>query len=298
MFKLVALGTSGGPYDTNLTSFLVGFEEEPKYLIFDAGSVLSGLKQAFTKGSLSLQKPFDLKDEIAFLQQEVLAYVITHAHLDHLASLVLNSPVDTPKKIYSTQETLTSIKTHLFNGKIWTDFSQSSSSRPQLYQYSEVGFGKKTLIEGSNFSIEPFALNHFHLECVSYLLEIQDHYLMFFGDTGPDHEKKRLEPIKAQLIPLLKQKKLKGLVIECAYHTYPEGKEELKRAHFDVASLLFFLRSIFDEAGSSCPVVVIHRKVSTLKQVDADKQIHEALQMQGSELKWIFPQQGDLINLS
>lgn len=99
-FEVVALGVDGGVSDGNLTSYLIRGDNNLLYLALDAGSLLPGISKALDNGHFA-----DVTDQMAapftrqgyIFRQRINSYFISHAHLDHVAGLIIASPEDSKK---------------------------------------------------------------------------------------------------------------------------------------------------------------------------------------------------------
>ncbi|MFM6970046.1 MAG: 3',5'-cyclic-nucleotide phosphodiesterase, partial [Sediminibacterium sp.] len=98
-FTVLPLGVKGGVDERNLSAYLVASKGSANFICLDAGTIYSGLAKARKSGSIK-------KEETAFLKENIKGYFISHAHLDHVAGLVLNSPEDSKKPIYALPEVL------------------------------------------------------------------------------------------------------------------------------------------------------------------------------------------------
>jgi ribonuclease BN (tRNA processing enzyme) len=126
---------------------------------------------------------------LADLSVEELAKIdhvfITHSHLDHVAFLPFL--VDTvcwmrnkPLTVYSTAATLQILKDHLFNWKIWPDFSQIPDGQNPFMVFSELHVGRAVNIENRSFTAVP--ANHV-VPAVGYLIGNGTSSFLFSGDT-------------------------------------------------------------------------------------------------------------------
>lgn len=101
---------------------------------------------AVDAGSLGLALPME---DMA----RVRNIVITHTHMDHIASLpIFISEVfpflDEPVTVFATRESIAAMRTHIFNGIIWPDFEGVTllNGRGPAVRFEEI-------IAGSPFSI-------------------------------------------------------------------------------------------------------------------------------------------------
>ncbi|MFN4329724.1 MAG: 3',5'-cyclic-nucleotide phosphodiesterase [Limnobacter sp.] len=90
--------------------------------------------------------------ELPFERLEPIEHVlITHPHLDHICGLPFL--VDTvgvvrsaPLKVYAIAPTLEALKTHIFNGHIWPDFSRIPDEVNPVMQFVEIQPGDELVL--------------------------------------------------------------------------------------------------------------------------------------------------------
>ncbi len=159
--KLKVLGCSGGiGKDLRTTSFLLDHD-----ILIDAGTGV---------GDLTLEK-----------LRRIDHIFITHAHLDHIASIPFL--VDTvgwlrnrPITLHATAETQAVLKEHLFNWKIWPDFSVIPSAEKPFMVYRTIALGETVDLGGRR--ITPLPANHV-VPTVGFHIDSGVHSLVFSGDT-------------------------------------------------------------------------------------------------------------------
>ncbi len=159
--KLRVLGCSGGiGGNQRTTSFLLDND-----ILIDAGTGV---------GELSLTEMSGI-DHI----------FITHSHLDHIACIPLM--VDSvwmmrnhPITIYAIPETLDILKQHIFNWKVWPDFSQIPDAQHPAIRFQAVEQGKAVDMGGRK--ITPLPANHV-VPAVGYRLDSGRASLVYSGDT-------------------------------------------------------------------------------------------------------------------
>lgn len=110
---------------------------------------------------------------------------LTHSHLDHVCSIPLL--LDTvfgmrqrPITLYATRETWDILKAHIFNWKVWPDFSVIPDESNALLRYHEVRLGETVDIDGRKFT--PVPANHV-VPAVGYHMEGKSASMVFTGDT-------------------------------------------------------------------------------------------------------------------
>ena len=184
--KLKILGCSGGIGGENRTTSML----LDKDILIDAGTGV---------GDLSL-------DDMAKIDH----VFVTHSHLDHVTSIpfIVDSvgPIrDKPLIIHSTQATQEILKQHLFNWKIWPDFSEIPSKDKPHMQHEDIFVGTTVEIDGRR--ITPLPANHV-VPAVGFHLDSGESSLVFTGDTTTH------DPF---WVEINKIKNLRYLIIETAF---------------------------------------------------------------------------------
>jgi ribonuclease BN (tRNA processing enzyme) len=123
------------------------------------------------------------------LSLEALAKIdhifVSHSHLDHVTSIPFL--VDTvcwmrkaPIAVYAIRETLDILREHLFNWKIWPDFTQIPDPQHPALVWREITCGQAVELRGRR--ITPFPANH-TVPAVGFALETPRASLVYTGDT-------------------------------------------------------------------------------------------------------------------
>lgn len=159
--KLRILGCSGGISGSlRTTSMLLDHD-----VLIDAGTGV---------GDLSLAELISI-DHV----------FVTHAHLDHVACIpflvdTANPMRDRPLTVHASAETLEVLRQHLFNGKLWPDFSRIPDEREPYLRYAAMEVGETVEIGGRRITALP--ANHI-VPAVGYWLDSGESSLVFSGDT-------------------------------------------------------------------------------------------------------------------
>src|SRR4051794_8083358 len=130
-FQVIPLGIKGGIDESNLSAYMLAPVQSSNYICLDAGTLYSGIEKAIDHHTFN-------KPAIAVLRTNIKAYLISHAHLDHVAGLIINSPADTNKNIYGTSFCLNNIQNHYFSWQIWANFGDKGE-KPALNKYHLIG---------------------------------------------------------------------------------------------------------------------------------------------------------------
>jgi len=159
--KFRVLGCSGGiGGNLRTTSFLLDHD-----VLIDAGTGVS---------------------ELSLAELSVIDHIfVTHSHLDHIACIpLLVDSVwmmrDRPITIYAIEETLEILKQHIFNWKIWPDFSEIPNAQQPSMRYQAVELGETVVLNGRRITALP--ANHV-VPAVGYRLDSGKASLVFTGDT-------------------------------------------------------------------------------------------------------------------
>lgn len=180
------LGCSGGiGRDLRTTSMLVDHD-----ILIDAGTGV---------GDLTLT-------ELTAIDHVLL----THSHLDHVAALPMMIDTvgelrKTPLTVYATPPTLAILREHVFNWKVWPDFSEIPDKTRPFMHFRPITLGETLVFGGRRITVLP--ADH-TVPAVGYHIDSGRASLVFTGDTGPNDA---LWPIVNAI------DNLKVLIIETAF---------------------------------------------------------------------------------
>jgi 3',5'-cyclic-nucleotide phosphodiesterase len=307
-FVTLVLGTAGGLMESNLSSFLLAPTGSADFVALDAGTLLTGLQQANRKGNLSdiaLATASSLSIEGQVLTQHIKAYLLSHAHLDHLAGLVLNSPEDVAKNILALPSTIDQLRDHVFNEQIWPNFGDEGPGRPlKKYHFVRLHPGHEQAIAGTPLTVTPFVLCHAGAPSTAFLLQAKGAYALYMGDTGPDEAEQcdNLYQVWQSITPLVRQGSLRGLFLEISY---PNGRNVTQLyGHLTPLWLMKELHRLAalvnpqhpTNALSGITVIVSHIK-PTLQRVQSEREqiIEQVAELNDLGIRFLFPEQGDRI---
>lgn len=160
--KFRVLGCSGGIGDgLHTTSFLIDDD-----ILIDAGT-----------GVMRLGRQALLRIDHVFL---------THSHLDHILALplLLDSVAGErrhPLVLHALPEVLEILKAHLFNWRIWPDFSRLPTEDAPFLRYAPLLMREPVRLGGREFTALPA---HHVVPAAAYLVRGDAGSLLFSGDTA------------------------------------------------------------------------------------------------------------------
>jgi len=291
-FKIVPLGIKGGIDESNLSAYMVAGTGTDNYICLDAGTLYYGIEKAISN------KVFSIPAE-QVLRKYIKGYFISHAHLDHVSGLIINSPDDTVKNIYALASCIETIKTHYFTWESWANFA-NEGEKPALskYHYKVLKPDSIAQIQNTDMTVQAFPLSHSNLTSAAFLIRSNDAYLLYLGDTGPDEVEKstNLHNLWQAIAPLIKNKKLKAVMIETSFPDEQPDKTLFGHLtphwlmkEMDVLALL-----TGKEALNGFNLIITHVKPP---QVNIDKIKVQLKVENGLHLNLIFPEQGVAIEL-
>lgn len=159
--KLRVLGCSGGiGGDLRTTSLIVDSD-----VLIDAGTGVGDLTLA----------------ELAAIDH----VFVTHSHLDHVTSLpfLLDTVLPLrarPVTLYATPPTLEILRDHLFNWKLWPDFSVIPNAAAPALRYRAIEVGEPVDLGGRRITALPA---HHVVPAVGYCIDSGEASLVYTGDT-------------------------------------------------------------------------------------------------------------------
>jgi len=286
-FKLVPLGVKGGIDESNLSAYMMAPVTSDRFVCLDVGTLHAGIEKAIE------HKVFRVPAE-KVLRNYIKGYLVSHSHLDHLAGLIINSPDDTAKSIYAFADCIETFKTHYFTWKSWANFADEGEA-PQLKKYHYVSLkpDSETHIINTEMYVKAFPLSHSNLTSTAFLVRSVESYVLYLGDTGPDEVEKshNMEHVWQAIAPLVKQKKLKAIMIEVSFPD--EQPDKTLFGHLTPRWLMKELHELEKLSGQGSlkefKLIVTHVKPPEKSIEKIKKEIAAENDLQ---LKLIFPQQG------
>jgi ribonuclease BN (tRNA processing enzyme) len=139
--------------------------------------------------------------------------LLSHSHLDHIVSIplladsVLRCRVAQsrpPITVHALPDTLAALRTHVFNGVIWPDFTRLPRPDAPALTLSPVAVGQTLVLGGRH--IEVLSAQH-TVPAVGYAVQGASGWWVYTGDTGPN-------PL---LWARLAQMDVRHLIIETAF---------------------------------------------------------------------------------
>ncbi|MBB6272567.1 3',5'-cyclic-nucleotide phosphodiesterase [Pedobacter cryoconitis] len=290
-FKVIPLGTKGGLDESNLSAYLVAPAGSENFICADAGTIRHGIDIAIN--NQLFKGPAD-----DVLKNKIKGYLISHAHLDHVAGLIMNSPDDSKKNIYAIPSVTEVLRDKYFTWKAWANFA-SEGELPRLgkYTYVRLKENKKTDLAGTEMQVTPFLLSHGPgYESTAFLISHDNTSLLYLGDTGADEIEKntRLRKLWEQVAPLIIKNRLKAIFIETSFSN--KQPENQLFGHLTPRLLMVELNKLRQltgqEALQKVSIVITH-----MKAWDKDEQylVNELKQVNSMDLKLVFPEQGQLL---
>lgn len=306
VFEILPLGVYGGLKDGNLSAYLLKTIESENYTALDGGTLEHGLEVGVDKQSVHNKNVEDL------LQNHIPAYLISHAHLDHLMGLLMAQPeLREQQTIMTREETMQALQTNIFNWSVWGNFGDSGQIPHLNYQhYQTMPLLQWITIPNTDLVVKAFPLSHGTMASSAFLIRNKTEYILYFGDTGADSIEKstNMENIWKEIAPIIRNKQLHAIMLECSFvNSQPDDKlfGHLKPNLFMLE--LRQLASIVDPLDlrnslRGLPVVVTHIKPRLVDfsnpKEDIGRQIVDELAQENDiGIELIKPEQGIMLSL-
>jgi len=119
-------------------------------------------------------------------QRKIRYILVSHIHMDHIKSLPLLSEnliengVTQSIVIVSLKKVIDELKRHVFNDRLWPDFTKIPTPTHPLFQLEAIDEGKA--LELDDLQVRAFAVNH-TVPCAGFLIRDRRGALLYSGDT-------------------------------------------------------------------------------------------------------------------
>jgi cAMP phosphodiesterase len=292
-FKVIPLGVKGGLDESNLSAYLVAARGSNQFICLDAGTIYKGLELAATKKLFKSTNPSTIQ------QEQINGYFISHAHLDHTAGLIMNSPNDNAKNLFGLASVLDVFKKNYFTWSAWANFGNEGEA-PILkkYTYQTLAPTKEIAIENTGLFVTPFVLSHVKpYESTAFLVRNQNSYLLYLGDTGADkvEQSEQLASLWNTVAPLVINKQLKGIFIEVSFdNSIPEKALFGHLTPNLLMEEMGKLNQLSNGQLNNTPLYVTHIKPCDGCEIKIKSEIQKANQI---GLNIFYPSQASLIEL-
>ena len=253
-----------------------------------SGSIAAGSKT--TSFLLDDDVLLDAGTGVGDLSLEALTKIehilVSHSHLDHVLSigLLADSVIRArhleargPIWVHALPETLAALRTHIFNGVIWPDFTRLPSARHPVLAFVPIAVGDVLSIGGKR--IEVISASH-TVPAVGFAVDVgQAGWWVYTGDTGPN----------PALWQRLQGMNVAHLVIETAF-----GDDERELARISRHLCPAALGEELQHLGGSIDVHITHIKPGELDAVMAEigrlETPHRIRALQAGEVMTLAPE--------
>ena len=161
-------------------------------------------------------------------QARVRHLLISHSHIDHLASLpiLLDNIVllnDSPVTVHASSAVHDCLRRDLFNDRLWPDFFKLKAGATPFLRFEILEAGQTVVLE--SLRITAVSVNHV-VPTLGYIVEDPSAAVVFTSDTGPTDEiwrrANQLSHLRAVFLEATFPTELGGLA-EASKHFTTEG---------------------------------------------------------------------------
>jgi ribonuclease BN (tRNA processing enzyme) len=205
---------------------------------------------------------------------------VSHSHLDHVLAIGLladsvtrrrSAAARPPLRVYALPQTIAALRTHIFNGVIWPDFSRLPSPERPVLAFVPIEVG--AVVKLGERRVEVLPASH-TVPAVGYAVgAAKGGVWVYTGDTGPN---------KA-LWERLRSVRVSALVIETAFR---DDEHELARLSRHLCPAL--LRDELAQLSEPADVYITHIKpgeiVSVMTEITAQGSDHRIRALQAGDV--------------
>ncbi|AMD19606.1 HCL545Cp [Eremothecium sinecaudum] len=212
------------------------------------------------------------------LYHEIGEIFITHAHLDHIAALIINSPIvqHGEKIVLGSNSTIDALQKHIFNDQIWpnTVNGKGANLRLQPIETDKVYISRsiptwKIIAFQSSHGRTIIGQKPFH--SMSYLLQdtTDGDSLLVFGDVESDltsgtNSLVSLWTYLAENVPL---SRLRGIIVECSSIDLKD--ESLLYGHMSPRHIIAELKTLkqsYNKSLDGLSIILTHIKMEPMDE--------------------------------
>lgn len=268
-FDILVLGARGGVQDGNLSAYMIMPYGDHHAIMCDAGTLVNGLNVSDHLGKLndfSVENKTPLTPTGYMLHHVIQGYLISHAHLDHIAGLAISAPDDTPKPLYALQSTVDDLSHSVFNWRIWPNFAdQGSAPFLKTYTYHPLIPAQPLPLQNTAMEVTAWPLSHGPVISTAFLIKSGSNALLYLGDTGPDSVENthRLKTLWHAVAPDVQNHQLKAIIIESSYDNSRPDKTLF--GHMTPRWVLKSLHDLAQETGKATSLQGLTVLISHIK---------------------------------
>ncbi len=180
---------------------------------------------------------------------------VSHAHLDHIASIPLlvdsvGEMRHVPLTVYATAETIRILRSHIFNWLIWPDFTAIPDRNRPFLRFQPVRVGEPVRLGGRTVTALPAQHT---VPAVGYCLDSGAGKLVYSGDTA----------YSAELVAAINAlPELRHLIVETAF---PDEQRGLALASRHLCPSM--LAAMLDEIEGNPRVHITHLKPGVSERI-------------------------------
>ncbi|HEX8202500.1 MAG TPA: 3',5'-cyclic-nucleotide phosphodiesterase [Isosphaeraceae bacterium] len=189
-------------------------------------------------------------------QARVKHVLITHTHIDHIASLpilVENAYEGTADclTVYGSEVVLDCLQRDVFNDRVWPDFiglSRGPMKHAPFLKLQTLEAGRPIVLDGVKFT--PVPVDHL-VPTMGFLIEDATSAVVVASDTGPTEEIWRLANatphLKAVFLETCFPNELEWLAKASMHHTAASFAVEVRKLHAPVPVIVVHIKARFRE---------------------------------------------------
>ncbi|KAG2076059.1 hypothetical protein BDR04DRAFT_1090899 [Suillus decipiens] len=202
VFDMIVVGSGGGPDETNLSGYLLKPREaawNDGIIALEAGSGLGALRHIMRRDpNIFREHPMDANPAPftpLTVYSNVKCFLLTHAHLDHINSLIVTagSLGGARKRIYGSTQTLRDLET-VFSGRVWPKLATYDENHPYMrLVYHALHADDRYKVIFPNISVRFMTVSHgvndsgpYDSACFFIRHDPTKQEFIFFGDVEPD----------------------------------------------------------------------------------------------------------------